>query len=389
MFVGAPPSSKSIMNRALIAKSFSPSLNLNGDSKCDDVRLMYKAIEDLKNGAREFECGHAGTVLRFLAPRLAREKGVFRLNGSTRLFQRPQKSLEKLLLQLGAIDIQWTDNSLSFNSDGWRQMGDALHISAAESSQFLSGVLLSAWELPFDLALVLPTEVTSVSYLQLTLEVLARLGMDLKVTDTEIIVPKSQKVGASTFNVEPDMSSAFALAVAAVLAGEIRFKGIPDVPLQPDGVFFDILESMGVDIEYRIKWTRLVKTKKLHGVDVDLSHAPDLFPVLAVLCCFAQGRSRLFGAEQLRYKESNRISAVSELLTHLMVRFKELPDGIEIEGPMQIQRIPEFNFDTQNDHRMAMAAGLLKLAHVPVNIIHPEVVDKSFPEFFSTIGVQN
>ena len=128
-FIGQVPSSKSLFNRALITQSLNPDLKIFGQSESDDVKLMEQAVAGIKQGNSDFFCGHAGTVLRFLAPRLAREEGAFCLRGSERLFQRPQKPLENLLLQLGAIDIQWTSESLSFKSQGWKLMGDGIHLN--------------------------------------------------------------------------------------------------------------------------------------------------------------------------------------------------------------------------------------------------------------------
>ena len=101
-FVGKVSASKSIFNRLLIIKSFYQDFEILGDSKADDVNLMLKAVAQIKEGDNKiFECGHAGTVLRFLALRLSRKEGEFTLKGSKRLFSRPQKELLKILNQLG------------------------------------------------------------------------------------------------------------------------------------------------------------------------------------------------------------------------------------------------------------------------------------------------
>ncbi|MEZ4872973.1 MAG: hypothetical protein R2827_12205 [Bdellovibrionales bacterium] len=387
MFLGSLPSSKSIYNRALIAKSYYPELEIQGRSDAEDVAAMIDSIDRLTKGENKFYCGHAGTVFRFLVPRLAREKGRFTIAGSRRLFERPQQAIEKILLQLGAFAIEWTEDSLSFSSDGWRQMGDAVHVSTSDSSQFLSGILLNAWQLPFDLAIVLPEKLVSVGYLQMTLDVLHQLGMDIRVGEKEITIPKNQKVVQQKIKIEPDMSCAFSIATVAALCGEARFTDFPDESLQPDGRFFDVLEDMGIQVEHRWKWSRVLKTKKFHGIDLDLGDVPDLFPMLAILCCFAQGRSHLHGAKHLAHKESNRIEKVCELLTHLMIRFTKNDDGIEIEGPVNQELVQKFEFDPDNDHRMAMAAALLQRVGLPVKIKNPDVVGKSFPDFYNIIGV--
>ena len=213
------------------------------------------------------------------------------------------------------------------------------------------------------------------------------MGMNIRWQREEVYIPACQVLQKKEYKIEPDMSSCFALAAAACLGGEARFVDFPEDSLQPDFRFLDILDYMGAEIDERWKWTRFLRSKNLEPIEVDLEDSPDLFPVLAVLCAFAAGRSRLYGAGHLKYKESNRLDKTCELLTQIRVHFTQFEDGIEIDGPFNLNLVSAFSFDPDQDHRMAMAAGLLKKAGVPVSIVTPEVVNKSFPEFFKILGV--
>ncbi|MGE3388352.1 MAG: 3-phosphoshikimate 1-carboxyvinyltransferase, partial [Bdellovibrionales bacterium] len=122
-FVGALPSSKSLFNRALLVQSFAPHLRLVGHSQADDVEAMRRALQQMKSHL-PIDCGSAGTVLRFMALRAAREPGRHHLYGSKRLFERPQQELNKILSQLGC-EVELTEEHLKLRSWGWKMVGDA------------------------------------------------------------------------------------------------------------------------------------------------------------------------------------------------------------------------------------------------------------------------
>jgi 3-phosphoshikimate 1-carboxyvinyltransferase len=123
-------------------------------------------------------------------------------------------------------------------------------------------------------------------------------------------------------------------------------------------------------------------------VNVNLENSPDLFPVLAVLCGLAQGTSKLFGAPHLALKESNRIQKTFELLTKAGIKSQIVDGGLIIEGSNMKIHSKAFSFDPDHDHRMAMAAALLNMVGAKIQILNKEVVNKSFPEFWSIVGVQ-
>jgi 3-phosphoshikimate 1-carboxyvinyltransferase len=382
-FVGRVPSSKSLLNRLWVVKSYFPELQIRGDSQCDDVLRMQAAVQALERG-EPIDAGDAGTVLRFMALRASRLAGHHVINGSRRLFERPQTELLRILNQLG-VKAELEPQALRLISAGWKLHGDTLSVSSHQSSQFATAVLLNSWSLPFDLYVSLSGQRVSEGYWRMTLKLVEQLGMKLDFWDNDFRVLKQQRSIVSEFDAESDMSSAFALAAIAAVNGRATFLDFPENSLQPDAQFVAILKTMGVPIELSQSTLKVEHAKRgLNGVSVNLKSAPDLFPVLAALCALAEGESELYGAPQLVHKESNRLERMAEWIRQVGRNVEVRADGLRIFGP----RGPcaPLLLDSDHDHRLAFAAAVWRAADLPVEISHPEVVNKSFPEFWNTLG---
>jgi 3-phosphoshikimate 1-carboxyvinyltransferase len=270
--------------------------------------------------------------------------------------------------------------------ESWRT-DRPLTIDRGLSSQFASGVLLSAWELEAPLTVRFTGEAVSEGYFSMTRELVRRAGLTVEESVDAVTVPPGQKVRPDTYRAEIDLSSAFALAAAAAVAGEANITPFPESSLQPDRVFVDILRAMGVPVERAGSTLRVRRAARLESIEWCLRDSPDLFPVLGVLCSLAEGRSRLFGAPHLGLKESNRIARTVELISALGRTVEERPDGLIVHG-QGLDRVHDrpFPFDPDHDHRLAMAAGVARKAGFAVEVSEPDVVNKSFPSFWSTIG---
>lgn len=388
-FVGTLSASKSLMNRALIVKSFSPYLEIEGESASQDVQHMRRAVERLLSenpGSEPYECGDAGTVLRFLALRLSRIEGEHTLVGSERLFSRPQKELEKILRQLGC-DVELGANYLRLRSYGWRIQGDGLFVSGLESSQFASAVLLSAWEYKSALPLSLTPKVVSEGYFAMTLRLCQQLGMNLHREGHEIVVAPMQSVSGHKYQVEVDVSSAFAVAALAAAGGQARILNFPERSLQPDSIFLEFFRQMGVNASLEGGQLKVMRTEHWQGLRADLNSCPDLLPVLGVLCAFATTPSELRGLGHLAFKESNRLEKTKELINALGGRAEIFENGTTtLKITPTASPLKEFAFDPDRDHRMAMAAAVARERGAKIEILTPEVVEKSFPEFWQIAG---
>lgn len=394
-YEGVIPASKSHFNRALICASYADNVEYVGNSLCDDVVKMRQAFFSF--GKKEFyECGSAGTVLRFLAMRLSRVPGIHILKGTERLLSRPQDDLREILTQLGVKMESHSDRIVISSESGWKPKDNTVKVNREKSSQFASGILLNAWNLDFPLSIQWDSPRVSEGYWQMTVQVVKEFGMDLVFSEEDVKVQPQSKIKINQYRVESDISSTFAIAAYAALNGEASFLQFPYHSLQPDKVFVDILEKMGVGIEKKANELRVFQkspgSSTLKGINWNLNECPDLFPVLATLCGFAKGSSCLHGAPHLIFKESNRIQKTAELLGHLGVSTKIFADGMEIHPPERlVMPKSEFEYDTDHDHRLAFAASLLASQKYPIKILHPEVVNKSFPEFWEILanGVRN
>ncbi len=423
-FTGTIPSSKSILNRLLVLKSFSPELSIVGDSRCDDVMSMKQALkclgvakqnadtrvnEGLVDSAGHFngghcdygpadqatsprlaDCGSAGTTFRFLALRSSRQKGRTFLQATPQLMKRPQQAITHVLTQLGC-EAKLRSDGIEFDSDGWKDPKRPLFIDRSQSSQFASAVILSAWNLHFDLEIEMQGEsdfLPSDSYFAMTADLVRAAGMELIQSEKQLFIPKGSQLRSSGFTAEPDMSSAFTIAGLGAVAGQVTLRSFPKTSLQPDWVFVEILNKMGVTISHDSESLCIEKPQKLLPIDWNLRDCPDLFPVLAVLCAHAEGASRLWGAPHLAHKESSRIASTAALLRGMHRRFEILEDGMVIEGRVatldnrSTNELPVWNFDPAGDHRLAMAAAVARLAGASVRILDKNVVKKSFPEFW-------
>lgn len=390
-FKGPIESSKSWMNRALIIQYYNSNLTINGFSSAQDVIHLKKAIRDLQSGKTEFNLAEGGTTFRFFSLLCSRLKGDWKLNANQRLLQRPQSDLIDILNQLD-VEINAETNHWIVNSKGWRAE-QPIHCSAGTSSQFISGMLLNSWNLTSDLHLIIPRPIVSEDYLNMTLKILKNSGLKIEIKNSdqalEFLIAKHQISSVSQLAAELDVSSAFSLSAAAVIGGNMQITNWDSYSTQPDMAFLNLFKRM--NISYTAENNNLIISRQTDwkSVEVNLLNEPDLFPVLAVVCALAHGTSFLYGASQLKSKESDRLAKTRQLLTLCGFKSWYDGDGLRIEGQSaKSENQKPIAFDPDQDHRMAMAAGLLKLAGFKIEILNPEVVQKSYPGFWQDIQVQ-
>lgn len=382
-FDGVLSASKSILNRALVIQSYFPELEIRGESQAQDVTFLRNALSDLKKS--EFQAGEGGTTFRFLVLRLSREIGSFKIFANPTLLKRPQGPLKEILRDFG-VQVETHEDHWIVTSKGWQEPKGLLKISGEESTQFLSSVFLNSWKLPFDLQILVQGELKSEPYFQMTLQIVKSLGLSFSQESATFLVPAGQLLQQKTFVCEPDLSSAFSLAACAVTGGSVSLHDFPQKSLQADIKFLDIFSRMGLHYHLENGQFKIRQQKVLKPVQTDLKSCPDLFPVLACLCVLAPGKSVLYGAPHLKFKESDRIAGVADLLTQLGFQFSSRPDGLEIFGDEALKVSEKIQYDPKGDHRLAMAAQVLVLAGYPIEINNKDCVNKSFPEFWKIVG---
>jgi len=360
------------------------------------MRAACAALRQSKSS--EIYCGEAGLVLRLILGATARRGGDYLLTGSPRLLERPHAPLFAALRALGAeVEVEPGPRgpTLRVRSTGFTQPEAPIELTDALSSQFLSSLILNAWDLPFGLSIRCDAEPVSEGYLELSIDVARRFGMLIEIDrlgeySNLLHIPAGQRITPGTCPSEADVSSAFSVAAVAAVAGSAQIENFPAQTLQPDRAFIEILQQMNVPIDLS-HGLSVQKSEALQPIEVDLGGAPDLFPVLAVLCALADGRSLLYGAPQLRGKESDRVATTAALLAAMNRRAVPRDDGIEIFGQPISDRERDATtftpYDAGSDHRLVMAAAVAVRAGSPLSVSGVSAVRKSFPEFLSILGI--
>ncbi len=399
------PGSKSITHRALIMAALAegPS-EIENPLRAEDTLLTAGALEALGSKlewasgsvrlsppARRWGLpegpvflGNSGTSARLLLAVFSAGTGTFVLDGSPRLRQRPVGPSVEALRKLGAA-IAWREKAgfLPIEIDSHGLHGGDVFVDAAESSQFLSGILIAAPAASGTVRVRWSENLASRPYLDMTIAMMKEAGIRFEHQGPNgIDIPAPQAYASRNFTVEGDCSSAsYFWGAAALTGGEVFTSPVSAASLQGDCRFLEVLRKMGCRIIWERDGVRVAGPQNLSPVDIDMNEMPDMVPTLAVLCAFAGGVSRIGNVAHLRIKESDRLYAVAAGLKVLGIEARELPDGLIIHGGDHGAAVcgPVCAFD---DHRIAMAFALAGLRLKGVVIDGAESVSKSFPQFW-------
>ncbi|MEO0731497.1 MAG: 3-phosphoshikimate 1-carboxyvinyltransferase [Bacteroidota bacterium] len=392
--------SKSIANRALIIRALTEGgFPIHRLAAADDtVRLvqMLESEEDL------LDAGPAGTTFRFLTGFLSRRPGYQVLTGSQRMKERPIGILVDALRELGADITYLEKEGYPPLRIGHSQLDAAseLTIAADTSSQYISSLLMLAPTLPKGLKLTLAGEIVSVPYIKMTLSLMAYFGVEHR-WEGQTIVVAPQAYQPREFTVEADWSAASYYYGLAALAPEadLQIDGLFAESVQGDAVVADLYTRFGVTSAFNETGVRI---QKVAGAAVpplfeqDFVECPDIAQTLMATCAGLGVQGLYTGLQTLFIKETDRVVAMKTELGKLGVSLYKIP--ARMSGKTGIQYFGQEGkadftagtptFATYHDHRMAMALAPLALLH-PVRIEDPEVVGKSYPDFyrdFATLG---
>ncbi len=398
----AIPGSKSHTNRALICAAMADGRSgLEGALFADDTEALLSALLTLglrvyadsanstvtvfgcagkvPEGPAEVDVRMSGTTSRFVIPMLALGPGPYRVDGHPALRDRPFEDLTVALRELGAtID----SDSLPMEITGRGLKGGKVSVPGSVSSQFLSGLLLSAPYMRGGLVVEVTGSLVSKPYIDLTIATMAQFGVAVKNHEYVRFEVSPGEYSASRVPIEPDASAAsYFFAAAAITGGRVRVNGLGTNTVQGDLAFVDILEEMGAEVVRGADYTEVAGTGSLQGVKVDMANVSDTAQTLAIVATFASSPTVIDGIGFIRRKETDRIGAVVTELTLLGISATENDDGMTIypgvPQPGMVQ--------TYDDHRMAMSFALLGLKHPGITIENPNCVAKTFPNFFETL----
>jgi 3-phosphoshikimate 1-carboxyvinyltransferase len=378
------PSSKSLSNRALILNALSGNQSIVSNlSSARDTQLMQKLIN---SPDRIIDVMDAGTTMRFLTAYFAITGKNKVMTGTDRMKQRPIGLLVDALRQLGA-EIQFLEK------DGFppieiqsfkEQKSSEVTIPGNISSQYISALLMVAPHLPKGLSIHLEGTVGSRPYIEMTMTLMRQFGIDVKWNNQTISISKTS-FQKTSYRVEPDWSAAsywFAVVALAEKA-EIILPDFPEFALQGDKAIIEIMDKLGVRSEF--KNGDLILSKKEHQTHLDWNFidCSDLAQTVLPVCAAKGIRGSFTGLESLRIKETDRVAALQTELAKIGAqlteengnRWKLLPGKLKADSII---------VNTYHDHRMAMGlAPLATLMHVQIN--DPQVVNKSYPDFWKDI----
>lgn len=384
------PASKSISNRALIINALSyspyPILNL---SDSDDTKVLEAAL--FSNSAK-FDIGHAGTAMRFLTAFLAKIAGVWEITGSERMQQRPITILVDALNQLGAkIEYLNNEGCPPLKIHGSHLKGQTIELDGSVSSQYISALLLIAPTIENGLTLKLKGNITSKSYIKLTLELMAKFGIQYQWKENEIFVSE-QTYFARDFTCEADWSGAsyWYQIMAMVDSGEVLLENLLLDSLQGDVNIAAWFEQFGVVSTQKKEGVLLSKTSTVQPekLELDFIENPDMAQTMACLCVAKEIPFEFSGLKTLKIKETDRIAALQNELAKFGAELTEPEHGeLAWDGTFNSELKQENPIiETYHDHRMALAFAPMAIAGLKLQVAEPMVVTKSYPRFWEDLG---
>lgn len=389
--------SKSECNRALIISALSKRLvKVENLSNAADTVTLDGILNTLKEDteipsqdSQLVDVGPAGTAMRFLSAYLSAKNGNFLLTGTERMKQRPIGILAEALKTLGAdISYAESDGFPPLNITGpFNQKTAVVNIKGDISSQYISALLMIAPTLPQGLTLEIEGELTSKPYVDMTLDMLAEVGIQHSWTGNSISI-EPQPFTAGTLVVEPDWSAASYWYSIAALAdeAEISLPALKEKSLQGDSQIQKIMKIFGIatsNTESGISISNLGLSLDTTQV-LDLKTCPDLAQTIIVIAA-ALGKNMSFtGLETLKIKETDRIAALQNELAKIGVTLTE--DHLVYTLNTDELHFPEkITIHTYEDHRMAMAFAPLALLINEVEIEDMQVVEKSYPYYWEDL----
>ena len=376
------PSSKSISNRALILNALSGNQSIVSNlSSARDTQLMMRLVNSEDH---VIDVMDAGTTMRFLTAYFAISGKHKTLTGTERMKQRPIALLVNALRQLG-VTINYLENDgfpphevIALNPTSVT----TISIPGNISSQYISALMMVAPLLPKGLTIQLEGKIGSRPYIQMTAELIKKFGITCDFSGQTIHIPHGNYKPVS-YTVEADWSAAsywFAFTALAEKAS-ITLPNISSASLQGDRVIVEIMEKLGVNTRFENNQAFLTKTNHETFLEWDFTDCPDLAQTVLPVCACKGISGKFTGLESLRIKESDRIAALQTELGKIGAKITEEVTGSWMLTPGSAWTGSSIQIETYHDHRMAM--GLAPLATlIDVEIVAPEVVNKSYPGFW-------
>lgn len=400
------PASKSMTHRALLCSALSRGISkvqsplISDDTLATRRVLTQLGVNVIEQGdgwrimggsiskpSSELFCGESGTTLRLSTPVCGLAEGCSVLTGGPSLSRRPMKPLLQGLKQLG-VKCESSDGHTPVIVWGKGSIqGGVASIRGDISSQFVSGLLFISPLTEEATTIKITTNLESKPYVNMTIEALNEYGIEISASeDMRKYWVEKQEYRPMEFKVEGDWSSASYMLAAGALTGDVTIRNLNTDSNQADKTILDILDSMDVEL-YLNDGSIRARKSSLSPINADLKDSPDIFPIVAALCACSEGESRITGIRRLRFKESDRVTAMINGLNRMGIKTMEDDETIVIKGG----KPKGGKIDPFNDHRIAMAFAVLALnSEKETTILDSGCVSKSYPGFwkdFEALGV--
>ncbi|MFW9881672.1 MAG: 3-phosphoshikimate 1-carboxyvinyltransferase [Candidatus Thorarchaeota archaeon] len=410
------PGSKSYSHRAFIAASLADGISIiknpltNGDVAKTITILKGLGAKILKKSNKEyivkwdkdkykplkksFDCGNSGTTIRIFSALSLLIEGGLTLKGDFIRLQRPILPLLTSLKQLGA-DFKLSHKKLKIKRI--KDICNKIKVQGDLSSQFITALLILCPQLKcknkdfIEIEVTLP--IVSKPFIEITLDVLNAFGINIQANfeTGKFYVTNEQTYRSQSYQIPGDFSSAANIIVAAVLAknpSSVIINNLDFKNKQGDKKIIEILNKMDANIKINEDKNQVIIKKtlinnQLKGFQIDCRDIPDLFPVLSVVGAFAQGKTILYNASNLRLKETDRISIMARELGKMGVKTIKEDDKLTI---FQCSTIKGTIINHDNDHRIGMACSIAALyADSSSKIQNVEIINDSYPSFFEDL----
>ena len=384
--------SKSISNRLLILKYLYKNINIENLSDSDDTLVLKSCLE--KN-LTKIDISHAGTAMRFLTAYLSiKENQEFEITGSERMKKRPIKILVDSLRSLGArIYYLEKKGYPPLKIVGKKIDGGEIVLDSTISSQYISALILIASVLKKGLKIYLKGTLISRPYVTMTLSILNKLGIKNTFRNEIISIKSFQKIKKTNFKVESDWSSLsyYYCIIAFSKNSKINVGNFYEKSIQGDKKLVNIYSKFGVETKFLKNEGRIILSKNKDykvpiKINIDLVENPDIAQTV-IITCFGLGIScEITGLQTLKIKETDRLQAMKNELRKLGADVEITKNSLHLSPIEKINK--NISINTYNDHRMAMAFSPLAML-VPITINNPEVVTKSYKNFWKDLKAIN
>lgn len=373
---------------------------INNIGHSDDVRVFREISENMgacinisdntaviEGGLKKNEkifCGESAFCARLFTPVSCIVNNDFTVTGEKTLLNRPVCEDFEILKQMNC-EYHCNENKLPVKFSKAGLMPGIYEINNPVSSQFISGLLMSMPLLKADSKLIINNPV-SIPYLLMTLDCMEKSGVKTmyKISDNKLIVHifGNQKYAPVNADIEGDWSSAVFFIVAAAINGQIKISGLNINSKQADKDILNVMEKAKIKYSYD-NGILFVEKSTVNSFDFNAINCPDIIPALIILAIFANGESKIKGANRLKIKETSRALVMQNELNKLGIKISIDDNCITVIG---LQKQNGGTINSHGDHRIAMALSILALNNDnSVKIENHNCVSKSYPDFYNDL----